>query len=396
MNYSFADRMGNLKASAIREILKFTADPSVISFAAGNPAPEAFPSKEIAKISKELLENNPISALQYSITEGYTPLRDYMKTYLKEKLNVGGEGDELIIVSGAQQGIELSTKVLCNPGDTIICENPSFIGSLNAFKSYGVNLVGVEMEADGINVEKLEQELKTQKNVKFIYLIPNFQNPTGITMSFEKRKAVYTLAQKYNVIILEDNPYGELRFEGEDIPSIKTLDTDGRVIYCGSFSKVLSPGMRVGYVCANKEIVQKIVVCKQVSDVHTNIWSQIVCHEFMTRYDMSAHIERLKDIYRHKCNLMLSGIKEHFSDKVTYTTPQGGLFIWCSIPKEYDVTQFCTTAVQNKIATVPGSAFLPSEDMTTHSFRINYSTPKDEQIVEGIKILGDLTKKMFN
>ncbi len=396
MNYSFADRMGNLKASAIREILKFTADPSVISFAAGNPAPEAFPSKEIAKISKELLENNPISALQYSITEGYTPLREYMKTYLKEKLNVGGEGDELIIVSGAQQGIELSTKVLCNPGDTIICENPSFIGSLNAFKSYGVNLVGVEMEADGINVEKLEQELKTQKNVKFIYLIPNFQNPTGITMSFEKRKAVYTLAQKYNVIILEDNPYGELRFEGEDIPSIKTLDTDGRVIYCGSFSKVLSPGMRVGYVCANQEIVQKIVVCKQVSDVHTNIWSQIICHEFMTRYDMSAHIERLKDIYRHKCNLMLSGIKEHFSDKVTYTTPQGGLFIWCSIPKEYDVTQFCTTAVQNKIATVPGSAFLPSEDMTTHSFRINYSTPKDEQIVEGIKILGDLTKKMFN
>ncbi len=396
MNYSFASRMGNLKASAIREILKFTADPSVISFAAGNPAPEAFPSEEIAQISKELLENNPISALQYSITEGYTPLRDYMKTYLKDKLSVGGEGDELIIVSGAQQGIELSTKVLCNPGDTVICENPSFIGSLNAFKSYGVNLVGVEMEDDGINVEKLEQALKTQTNVKFIYLIPNFQNPTGITMSFEKRKAVYALAQKYDVIILEDNPYGEIRFAGEDIPSIKTLDTDGRVIYCGSFSKVLSPGMRVGYVCANSAIVQKIVVCKQVSDVHTNIWSQIVCHEFMTRYDMSAHIDRLKDIYRHKCNLMLSSIKEHFSDKVTYTTPQGGLFIWCTIPETYDVTQFCTTAVQNKIATVPGSAFLPSEDMTTHSFRINYSTPKDEQIVEGIKILGGLTKTMFN
>ena len=232
MNYNFADAMTGLKASAIREILKFTSDPSVISFAAGNPAPEAFPSDEIAQISKELLENNPISALQYSITEGYTPLRECMKAYLKEKLSVGSDSDELIIVSGAQQGIELSTKVLCNKGDTVICENPSFIGSLNAFKSYGVNLVGVEMESDGINVEKLEQELKTQKNVKFIYLIPNFQNPTGITMSSEKRKAVYKLAQKYDVIILEDNPYGEIRFDGEDIPNIKTLDTDGRVIYC--------------------------------------------------------------------------------------------------------------------------------------------------------------------
>ena len=153
--------------------------------------------------------------------------------------------------------------------------------------------------------------------------------------------------------------------------------------------------MRVGYVCANKEIVQKIVVCKQVSDVHTNIWSQIICHEFITKYNMSAHINKLKDIYRHKCNLMLSGIKEHFSDKVTYTTPQGGLFIWCTIPEKYDVGEFCTIAVQNKIATVPGNAFLPSENMTTHSFRINYSTPTDEQIVNGIKMLGDLTKNMF-
>ena len=282
MNYNFSEKVSNLQASAIREILKFTSDPEVISFAAGNPAPEAFPVDDIKRISNEILNENPILALQYSLTEGYTPLRDILKERMLKEGNFNPDTDELIITSGAQQSNELCAKVLCDEGDTIICEAPSFIGSLNAFKSYNVNLVGIELEEDGINLEKLEEAIKSNKNTKLIYLIPNFQNPTGRTMSSEKRKRVYELAEKYGIFILEDNPYGDIRFAGEHIQSIKSMDADGRVIYSGTFSKVLAPGIRVGYCSAPKEIISKIVVCKQVSDVHTNQWAQILAERFLT------------------------------------------------------------------------------------------------------------------
>lgn len=397
MDYNFSEKVSGLQASAIREILKFTAFPDVISFAAGNPAPEAFPAKEIAKISTELIENEPILALQYSITEGYTPLRDTMKAMMSKKNCFNSDNDELIITSGAQQGIELSCKSFCNEGDTLIAEAPSFIGSLNAFRSYNVNLVGVEMEDDGIVIDKLEQTLKDNPNTKIIYVIPNFQNPTGRTMSFEKRKAVYDLACKYNVMILEDNPYGDLRFEGEDIPSIKSLDTQGRVIYVGSFSKVLAPGLRVGYVSAPKEVIQKIVVCKQVSDVHTNIWAQVVCDRFIKEYDFDAHIQYLRGIYRKKYNLMRDCIEANFSKKIEFSTPQGGLFIWGTLPADCDMSNFCKKAVADyKVAVVPGNAFLIKESDPTTSFRLNYSTPTDEQIIRGCQMLGKLSKDMFD
>jgi 2-aminoadipate transaminase len=396
MNYIFSDKISGLKASAIREILKFTADPEVISFAAGNPAPEAFPINQINEISAKLLKDDPILALQYSITEGYTPLRNVLKDKLADGNMFRPEIDDLIITSGAQQGNELSCKVLLNEGDTLICEAPSFIGSINSFKSYNVNLVGVELESDGINIEKLEEAIKNNKNVKVLYLIPNFQNPTGQTMSFEKRVKVLELARKYNFVILEDNPYGDLRFAGEDIPTIKSMDTDGHVIYTGSFSKVLAPGLRVGYVSAPKDIIQKIVVCKQVSDVHTNIWAQAVCHEFMTKYNFDEHIKGLKEIYKKKCNLMLENIEKNFSSKIKYTKPEGGLFIWCTLPESSDMMGFCAKAVQEyKIAVVPGSAFMISENDTTYSFRLNFSTPTDEQIIKGCETLGKLSKDMF-
>ncbi len=397
MNYNFSAKVTGLQASAIREILKFTAFPDVISFAAGNPAPEAFPAAEIAKISAELVSNEPILALQYSITEGYTPLRDTLKTMMSEKNCFDSDKDELVITSGAQQGIELSCKSFCNEGDTLIAEAPSFIGSLNAFRSYNVNLVGVEMEDDGIDIAKLETALKTNRNTKIIYVIPNFQNPTGRTMSFEKRKAVYDLACKYDVMILEDNPYGDLRFEGEDIPSIKSLDTQGRVIYVGSFSKVLAPGLRVGYVSAPKEVVQKIVVCKQVSDVHTNIWAQVICDRFIKENDFEAHIQCLRLIYRKKYHLMRDCIDANFSKKITFSTPQGGLFVWGTLPQGCDMTQFCKKAVADyKVAVVPGNAFLIKESDMTTSFRLNYSTPTDEQIIKGCEKLGKLSKDMFD
>lgn len=393
----FSDKVSGLQPSAIREILKFTSDPEVISFAAGNPAPEAFPVDFISNVSAELLKNNPVLALQYSITEGYTPLRDLLKKRMAGIDCFNEKSDELIITSGAQQAVELACKVLCNEGDTIICESPSFIGSLNSFRATGVKLCGIEQEDDGLKIDMLEKALKENSNVKLIYVIPNFQNPTGRTMSWEKRKAVYELAKKYDVIILEDNPYGDLRFEGENIPSIKTLDTDGRVIYAGSFSKILAPGLRVGYAIAPKDIIQKMVVCKQVEDVHSNIWAQAVCERFMAECDLDKHFSNLRRIYRDKCRLMLDNIEKNFSDKISYTRPQGGLFIWATLPDGYDMQKFCTRAVQEfKVAVVPGNAFTMNDTDKTSSFRMNFSTPTDEQIVKGCEMLGKLSKEMFD
>ncbi|MCD8328147.1 MAG: PLP-dependent aminotransferase family protein [Ruminococcus sp.] len=395
MKYEFSKKVAGLQASAIREILKFTSDPEVISFAAGNPAPEAFPVDEVKRISNDILENDPILALQYSVTEGYTPLRDTLKKRLAKDNCFSPETDELIIMSGAQQANELAAKVLCNEGDTIVCEAPSFIGSLNAFKSYNVDLVGVELEEDGINLEKLEEVLKA-KRVKLIYLIPNFQNPTGLTMSYEKRVKVLELAKRYDAIILEDNPYGDLRFDGESIPSIKSMDDDGRVIYSGTFSKILAPAIRVGYSSAPKDIISKMIVCKQVADVHTNMWGQIIADRFLNECDIDKHFASLQEIYRKKCGLMLSCLEKNFSSKVKYTRPQGGLFIWCTLPEGYDMMTFCKRAVEEyKVAVVPGTAFLVSEEEKTSSFRVNFSTPTDEQIIKGCELIGALSKEMF-
>lgn len=395
MDYQFTQSIASLAPSAIREILKYSSVPGMISFAAGNPAPEAFPTDDIARISADILSNNAINALQYSITEGYAPLRERMKKYMAEKHNSVSLDDELIITSGAQQVMDLMTKAFCEKGDTIITEAPSFIGSLNTFRSYGANLVGVSVESDGMNTKELEEALKNNPNTKFIYTIPNFQNPTGITMSFEKRKAVYELAKKYNVLVLEDNPYGELRFSGKDIPTIKSLDTDGRVVYAGSFSKVLAPGLRVGYALGNEKVIAKLTVCKQTADVHTTIFAQMITDEFLKTCDFDKHLQNLRQIYKHKAELMMGLMDEYFEDKITYHKVEGGLFIWCTLPKEVDMMSFCTKAVkEKKVALVPGTAFLINETDECHQFRTNYSTPTDEQIINGMKALGELVKEI--
>ena len=392
MNYHISDRMAALQPSAIREILKATSDPSIIPFAAGNPAAEAFPAKEIAAISAEILEKEPITALQYSITEGYPLLRESIKAFACRHENLFHGDDNLITCSGAQQGIELTTKCLCNEGDTVICEDPSFIGSLNTFRSYKTNLIGIPMESDGMNLELLEKALKENPNTRFIYVIPNFQNPSGYTTSLEKRKAIYALAKQYGVMILEDNPYGELRYSGQSVPSIKSFDEDNIVVYCGSFSKIISPGMRIGYVIAPQQLLAKIIVAKQASDVHSNIWAQMVCDRFLRTTDMDAHIARLNEIYSRKIGLRLSCMDVHFNKAVTYTRPEGGLFLWCDLPEQVDMIDFCTKAVQNKVAVVPGVAFAVQPGSHTHSIRLNYSTPSDEGIVRGIEILGKMTQ----
>jgi 2-aminoadipate transaminase len=267
---------------------------------------------------------------------------------------------------------------------------------LNAFKSYNVDLVGVELESDGMNLTALEKTLIEHPKTKLIYVIPNFQNPTGGTMSLEKRKGLYKLAQKYDVFILEDNPYGRLRFKGEDVPPIKSLDTDGRVIYTGSFSKILSPGLRVGYVSGLKEVVSKMIVCKQVSDVHTNILAQLICDRFIAETDMESHFAKLREIYKKKCNLMVEEIKKNFSSKVTFVEPEGGLFLWCTLPSDCNMNEFCTRAIKDyKVAVVPGNAFMIHDEDKTTSFRLNFSTPTDEQIVKGCELLGKLSKELF-
>lgn len=390
----FSDKVSGVAPSAIREILKFTSDPEVISFAAGNPAPETFPVDMIAKLSAEILEKEPISALQYSVTEGYMPLRKWLEDDLRGK-GMFAEGDSVVVTSGAQQAIETTAKILCNEGDVILCEDPSFVGSLNAFRSYGVRLVGIPTDDDGFLPGRLEEVLEAEPNVKFIYTIPNFRNPTGTTTSLERRKTVLELAKKYSVYILEDNPYGDLRFAGEPVANYKELDKSGIVLYAGTFSKTLAPGLRVGFLCGDGEIIAKAVVGLQTSTVHTNIWAQMLAHRFVTTVDFPAHLEKLRGIYRNKCRRMLDGLRANMPDCITYSDPEGGLFIWATMPDKYDMNEFCRRAVQNKVAVVPGNAFLADESMVSHSFRLNYSTPTDEQLDKGTEILGKCAKEFF-
>ncbi|MEG1991460.1 MAG: PLP-dependent aminotransferase family protein, partial [Christensenella sp.] len=363
---------------------------------AGNPAHEAFPIEAVKEITADIMANDPITALQYSLTEGYTPLRETMENLCRTRYGINMSNNELLIVSGAQQGIELACKVLCNENDSIICENPSFIGSLNSFRSYGVNLIGVKQEQDGMNMDMLEKTLREAENVKLIYVIPNFQNPTGNTMSLQKRKDLYRLACEYNVVIIEDNPYGELRFDGNDIPNIKSFDIEGRVIYVGSFSKILSPGLRVGYVVLNKELSGKFVVAKQCSDVHTAILNQMICQKFITEYDLDEHIAKLRTLYKERSSLMLNLLDKYFSKKVTFTRPEGGLFIWCTMPQGTDTMGFCSEAIDKYgVAVVPGNAFNCDVNAGSDCFRINFSSPSKQNIIKGCERLGKLTKEWF-
>ena len=395
MEYRISENMQALKPSAIREIFKALTDPTIISLAAGNPSPESFPVEDLARISSEIFSDSSTAALQYSVTEGYPPLREDVKARLASRFGIGRDFDMTIITSGGQQGIELLCKTMCDEGDTVIVEEPSFIGALNAFRSNGAKLVGIPMEDDGIDIGKLEDAMKNNPRAKILYLIPTFQNPSGTCMSLEKRKKVYDLAKKYNIIILEDNPYGELRFAGKEIPTIKSFDDDGYVVYSGSYSKVLSAGMRIGFICGPEAIVQKMVVAKQVEDVHTNIFFQMLCHRYIAECDMDKHVADIRKLYKHKCDLMLSELDKKMPKCVKYTRPEGGLFLWCTLPDNISQPDFVKAAMAKKVAVVPGQTFNSDPNSPSQSFRLNYSTPSDEQIVEGIDRLAETVKSML-
>ena len=400
MHYVFSDKIAGLKPSAIREILKAPKDADTISFAAGNPAPESFPVEDLARFAADIFASQATVALQYGVTDGYEPLREAVAKRQKEVFGIGKSvedgdayNDTTIIVSGGQQGIELACKVFCNEGDTVICENPTFIGGLNSFRSCGMKTVGVPLCDDGIDVEALEATIQATPSAKLLYLIPTFQNPAGLTTSYEKRVKIYEIAKKYGIMILEDNPYGELRFSGEEIPTLKSMDTEGLVIYCSSFSKILSAGMRVGFVVAPEEVAAKMVVAKQSEDVHTNLFFQMLCYKFLSECDPDAHIQKIRDIYRRKCHLMLDCLERELPASIKFTRPDGGLFIWVTLPDDVDAMAFLKAAMAEKLMIVPGATFNCDPAEPSQAFRLNYSTPSDEQIVEGVARLGRVARR---
>lgn len=398
MNYEkfYADRVKPMKGSAIREMFKRMADPEIISLAGGNPASELFPGEELSKIAAKILAENPAGALQYGTTDGVPAMK---KCALKraKKVNAVKDGDEVIIMTGANQGIDLTAKALINKGDKIIVENPSFIGSLNAFRTYEPVLVGVKTEDDGMSMEALEEALENNSGVKMIYTIPTFQNPTGTTMPLSKRKRLIELANKYDVIVLEDNPYGDLRFSGEEVPTLKSLDTEGRVIYAGSFSKILSPGMRLGYIIGAPGLLGKIEILKQVNDVHTPVLTQLMCAEFMKEYDIDSYIEKNRELYGKKCAVMVSAMEKYFpKGKVKWTVPEGGIFLWCECPETDDISPVVEKALEKKVAIVPGSNFAIDITAPSNMFRLNYSSATPEKLEEGIRRLGEALHEVLD
>ncbi len=390
MKYRFSDRIATLKPSAIREMLKADPDPEAVSFAAGNPSPETFPTEQMARIASDIFADEAGAAFQYGITEGYMPLRQVTRERIRRKYQTGTDDDDVIIVSGGQQGIELAAKVLANEGETVICEEPSFIGALNGFRVQNLKLVGIPCDGDGMQTDLLEEQLKAHPDTRLIYTIPTFQNPNGSTLSLERRKRMLELAEQYDVMIIEDSPYFELRYEGEYVPTIKSMDKNGRVIFCGSYSKVIAPGIRIGYVCGPKEVLTKMTVAKQVSDVHTNLFFQMLVCRLVSDDGFDAHIAECCKLYRHRRDLMLSALEKKIEPgKATWTRPFGGLFVWVQLPEGYDGMELCRILKEKKLTCVPGNTFCVDANAISNGVRLNFSLPTDAQIEKGCSILAE-------
>lgn len=384
-----------MEASAIREILKLVQNPEVISLAGGMPDPATFPTEELNEVVKQILAKNSACALQYSSTEGLTELREFILNWLDEAKEKAGL-DNIMITSGSQQGLDLVSKVLLNPGDTLIVELPSYLAALNAFRSYGGEMAGIPMDDEGMQIDILEETLTKLKNdrkkVKFIYTISNFQNPAGVTMSLARRKKILEVAKKYEVLILEDNPYDKLRFEGEPIPSIYSLDNEGYVISLGTFSKILCPGLRLAWILGNKEIIEKLVVMKQATDLCTTVLNQLIAYEYCCQNDIDKNIESNVEIYRRKRNGMLEALDKYFPVEVTWTKPQGGFFVFATLPEYIDTGEMFKEAIEENVAYVPGGPFF-ADGKGQNTMRLSFCFPSVEDIDEGIKRLGKIIKK---
>lgn len=393
MEHLYSERAKAIKASEIREILKLTQQPEIISFAGGLPAPELFPVEAMKAVACKVLDENGREALQYSTTEGYAPLREKIAQRQMD-MGIQCDRDDILITSGSQQGLDFTGKIFINPGDYVLCESPSYLGAVNAFKAYQCAFKEVETDSDGMILEDLEKAIIETPNVKFIYVIPDFQNPSGRTWSRERRMGLLKIAVKYNLVIIEDNPYGELRFEGISIPSIKSFDTDGRVVYLGTFSKTFSPGIRIGWVCASPEILNKYILVKQSADLQTSSLAQRELSMFLDLYDFDAHIDAIRTVYKKRLQVMTDAMKRYFPDSAIYEIPKGGLFVWVILPDHVDTRKILVKAIDNKVAFVPGGSFYPNGGRE-NAMRLNFSNMSEEKIVEGIERLGKILKEMI-
>lgn len=388
MDNKFAERARLVKSSETREILKVTERPEIISFAGGLPAPELFPVEALKDACNAVLNEEGTASLQYSTTEGYIPLREAICQRMKV-VGINSGFENVLITSGSQQAIDLTGRLFINDGDTIICESPTYLAAINVFKSYNAQFIEVAMDEDGMVMEELEKKLQKHPNTKFIYTIPDFQNPTGRTLKLERRKRMIELANQYDVLIVEDNPYGAVRFAGEELPPVKHFDTESRVIYLSTFSKIFTPGLRLGWICADESFIDKYVAFKQTADLHTDSFAQRITAKYMELYDIGEHIKKIKAVYKERCTAMLSCIEEFFPDNLSYSKPEGGLFIWIELPEDVDSTHIFTECLKNNVACVPGVPFFPNGTQT-NTLRLNYSNMSKEKIIEGMKRMGEV------
>ena len=392
MAVKFAERMGKVEGSAIRELLKLTARPEVISFAGGMPAPELFPVEEMKKVSVAVLEEQGKVALQYTTTEGYLPLREKIADRMNKTLKTNVGPDDILITSGSQQGLDFSGKAFIDKGDVVLCESPSYMGALNAMKAYEPEFIEIKTDNDGMIMEDLEKVVASNEKVKLIYVIPDVQNPSGRTWPLERRIKFMEIINKYEIPVVEDNPYGELRFDGETLPSLKSLDTKGLVIYLGTFSKIFCPGYRLGWTCAAPEILTKFNVCKQGADLQASTISQMEVNKFIEMYDLDAHVEKIKECYSKRRDVMLKAMEDEFPDCVEFTHPQGGLFTWVTFPEGIDAGEMAKKCLEKNVAYVPGASFYPNGGVY-NTCRLNYSNMPEDKIIEGIKRMGEVLRE---
>ena len=385
MNPKLARRMTKLKASAIREILKVTERPDILSFAGGLPAPEAFPIEGLARAHAEVLASEGAGALQYGPTEGYGPLRAWIAARMAKRYYEVAQ-DQVLVTAGAQQGIDLVAKALLDPGDLVAVESPTYLAALQAFNSYEANFAVVGSDAQGMRVDDLELLLRTRR-VKLIYLVPNFQNPRGVTLSLERRWRVAQLAAEHGVTVLEDDPYGELRYDGAPLPTIAALVPEAPVIHLGSFSKTLAPGLRVGYAIASPAMARHLTVAKQACDLHTGTLGQRAITRFLETNDFDAHLARIRDLYRERRDAMLAALAQSFPAGTSWVRPEGGLFVWVRLPGGIDAEDLLADALRHKVAFVPGAPFYPAEP-ERDTLRLNFSNRPPEAIASGLAKLG--------
>ena len=384
LNWIFSQRAWRMKSSAIREMLKISSQPGVINFAGGLPAPELFPIEELKKICIRVLEEQGGIALQYSLSMGYPPLRKFLAERLSKDTAKLTE-DNILITSGSQQGLDIIGKAFLDAGCFVIVEDPTYVGALQALQAYHPHYVTVGMDRDGMLIDQVEEAIKKSKP-RFIYVVPNFQNPSGITMSKERRKLLVKLAKEYYIPIIDDNPYGELRYKGEDVPSLKSLGGD-LVIQLGTFSKIFTPGIRLGWSAASAEVMKVFEKMKQSTDLHTNTFAQHVIYEYVKEGYLDKHIEEITVSYSSRMETMLKALDKYFPEDVTWTEPEGGLFLWVELPEEVSATVLFDKAVQEKVAFVPGKFFYATEDKD-NTLRLCFCTMSEDIIEEGIRRLG--------